>query len=81
MKDSELNGAMNFPDLMCFFVLLINEYILHLWSTQPSVQWVRGALTQGVERPGREADHLPTFSAEVKSSWSCASTPQYNLMA
>jgi hypothetical protein len=31
--------------------------------TQPPVQLVRGAFSQGVERPGREADHSPPSSA------------------
>jgi hypothetical protein len=30
------------------------------------VQWVAGALSLGVKRPGRGADHSPPFSAEVK---------------
>jgi hypothetical protein len=34
--------------------------------TQPPIQWVPGALSLGVERPGREADHSPPSSADVK---------------
>jgi len=30
---------------------------------------------------GREADHSPPSSAEVKNAWSCASTPPYMFMA
>jgi hypothetical protein len=37
-----------------------------LGPTQPPIQWVGGALTLGVKRPGREADHPPPSSAEVK---------------
>jgi hypothetical protein len=37
-----------------------------LVSTQPAIQWVLGALSLGVKRPGREADHSPPSSAEVK---------------
>jgi hypothetical protein len=37
-----------------------------LGSTQPPIQRVPGALSLGVERPGREADHSPPSSAEVK---------------
>jgi hypothetical protein len=33
---------------------------------QPPIQWVPGTLSLGVKRPGREADHSPTSSAEVK---------------
>jgi hypothetical protein len=37
-----------------------------LGPTQPPIQWVSGALSLGVKRPGREADHSPPSSAEVK---------------
>jgi hypothetical protein len=36
-----------------------------LGPTQPPVQWVPGALSWVVKRPGREADHSPPSSAEV----------------
>jgi hypothetical protein len=34
--------------------------------TQPPIQWVPGALSFGVKRPGCEANHSPPSSAEVK---------------
>jgi hypothetical protein len=34
-----------------------------------------GALSLAVKRPGREADHSPPSSAEVKNAWSYTSTP------
>jgi hypothetical protein len=37
-----------------------------LGLTQPPFQWVPGALSLGVKRPGREADHSPPSSAEVE---------------
>jgi hypothetical protein len=37
-----------------------------LGPTQPPIQWVPWALSLGVKRPGREADHSPPSSAEVK---------------
>jgi hypothetical protein len=37
-----------------------------LGLTQPPMQWVPGALSLGVKRPGREADHSSPSSAEVK---------------
>jgi hypothetical protein len=37
-----------------------------LWPTQPPIQWVSGVVSLGVKRPGREADHSPPSSAEVK---------------
>jgi hypothetical protein len=50
-----------------------------LGPTQP-VQWVPGALSLGVKRPGRE-DHSPPSSAEVKNARSYTFTPQYTFMA
>jgi hypothetical protein len=41
-----------------------------LGPTQPPIQWVPGALSLGVKRPGREADHSPPSSAEVKNAYS-----------
>jgi hypothetical protein len=35
-------------------------------STQPPIQWVPRALSPGEKRQGREADHSPPSSAEVK---------------
>jgi hypothetical protein len=37
--------------------------------SQPHVQW-----STELKRPGREADHSPSSSAEVKNEWSCPST-------
>jgi hypothetical protein len=37
-----------------------------LGPTQPPIQWVQRALSLAVKRPGREADHSPPCSAEVK---------------
>jgi hypothetical protein len=34
-----------------------------------------GALSPGVKRPSREAEHSSLFSAEVKNGWSYTSTP------
>jgi len=36
-----------------------------LGPTQPPIQWVSRAITPGVKRPGREADHTPPSNAEV----------------
>jgi hypothetical protein len=51
-----------------------------LASTQPSIQWVPGALPSGAKRQEREAHHSPSI-AEVKNAWSYTSTPQYVFMA
>jgi hypothetical protein len=37
-----------------------------LGPTQPPIQLASGALSLGVKRPGREADHSPPSSAEIK---------------
>jgi hypothetical protein len=49
----------------------------------PPIQWVPGALSLGggVKRLGREADHSPPSSAEVKNEWNYTSTSQYAFMA
>jgi hypothetical protein len=45
-----------------------------LGLTQPPIHWVPGALSLGVKRPGREADHSPPSSAGVKNACSHTST-------
>jgi hypothetical protein len=52
-----------------------------LQPTQPHIQWVLGALSPGVKRQGREADHSPPTRAEVKKMWIYTSTPPYAFMA
>jgi hypothetical protein len=37
-----------------------------LGLAQPSIQWVPRAFSPGVKRQGREADHSPPGSVEVK---------------
>jgi hypothetical protein len=54
---------------------------LALGSTQPPIQWVPEALSPGVKRLGREADHSPPTSAEVKKMWIYTSTPPYAFTA
>jgi hypothetical protein len=39
-----------------------------LGPTQPSIQWVPATLSLELKRPGREADHSPPSSAEVKNA-------------
>jgi hypothetical protein len=52
-----------------------------LVPTQPPIQWVPGAISPRVKRSGREADHSPPTSAEVKNTWIYKSTPPYAFMA
>jgi hypothetical protein len=35
----------------------------------------QGLIFLEVKRPGREADHPPPSSAEIKNAWTCTSTP------
>jgi hypothetical protein len=46
-----------------------------LGSIQPPIQQVPGALSAGVKRLEREADHSPSSSAEVKNVWRYTSAP------
>jgi hypothetical protein len=52
-----------------------------LGSTKPPIQWVPGAISLGVRRPGREADHSLPTSAEVKKIWIYTFIPPYAFMA
>jgi hypothetical protein len=40
-----------------------------------------GALSPGIKRPEREADHSPPTSAEVRKMWIYISTPPYTFIA
>jgi hypothetical protein len=53
-----------------------------LWGppTHPLIQWVPGALSLVVKRPGRKTDHSPPSSAEVKMRGAIPPLPQYALM-
>jgi hypothetical protein len=45
-----------------------------LGPTQLPIQWVPGALSLGVKRPGREADHTQLVPRS-KNEWNYTSTP------
>jgi hypothetical protein len=45
-----------------------------LVPNQSTTQWTPKGSFPGVKRPGRESDHSPTSSAEVKNEWICTST-------
>jgi hypothetical protein len=49
--------------------------------TQLAFQWAPGAVSPGVKRSVREADHSPTASAEVEKIWIYISTHSYAIMA
>jgi hypothetical protein len=52
-----------------------------LGSTQPPIQCVPGAVSQGAKREGSEADNSSPASAEVKKMWIYTFTPPYTIMA
>jgi hypothetical protein len=66
------------------------ESIIVFSSRRPDRLWgprsllfsgYRGDVSPGLKRQGREADHLPPTSAEVKKLWIYTSTPLYAFMA
>jgi hypothetical protein len=61
---ARLFSSLRFPDLLW-------------WSSQPPIQWVPWALSSGVKRSGRQADHSPLASAEIKNTRIYTSTPPY----
>ena len=66
-KGPHFSLLQNRPDALCDTPsLLLNDYQLSFSL---------------LKRPGREADHLPPNSAEVKNKWSYASAPPYAFMA
>jgi hypothetical protein len=56
-------------------------FIMALGPTQPPIQWVQGALSLGVKRPGREANHSPPSSSAVKEWLELYRHSQYAFMA
>jgi hypothetical protein len=53
-----------------------------MWgSTQPPIQWVRGAFSLWVKQLGSEADQSSAASVEVKNMWICTFTSLYAFMA
>jgi len=43
--------------------------------THPCIQWIPGALSLGVKRPGREAGHSSPTRVKVKNMWSYTFAP------
>jgi hypothetical protein len=50
-----------------------------LGPAQPPIQWVPEAISLGVKRPGREPDHSPPSSAEVKNGGAIPPFPHMSL--
>jgi hypothetical protein len=49
-------------------------------SCDPTIQWVQDSLSPRVKRQGREADHSPPTSAEMKKMWIYTSTLPIRLL-
>jgi hypothetical protein len=71
-------SRVRFPEGLGIFLFTIASRTA-LGSTQPPIQWVPEALSRGLKRPGRETDHSPLSSAEVKNAWSYTSSPRIRL--
>jgi hypothetical protein len=66
-------------------MLIVLDYVTRNWNAVGNDDILAFLLLQypvgtggsflGVKRPGREDDHSPASSAEVKNTWSYASTP------
>jgi hypothetical protein len=55
--------------------------LLHSSGAHPaSIQWVRGPLSLGLKRLGREADYSPRSSADVKNGGAVPSLPHTSLV-
>jgi hypothetical protein len=59
-------GRPGFDSRQCKIFLISTASTPTLGPTQPPIQWVPEALSLGVKRQVREADHSPQFSTEVK---------------
>jgi hypothetical protein len=67
-------------NLVCIFLFQASRTALG--PTQPPIQWVPGALSLGVKRLGREADHSPPSSAGgQRMSGAIPPLPQHAFMA
>jgi hypothetical protein len=60
------DGVLGFDSRRGLGTFLFTASRTALKPTQPPIQWVQGALSLGVKRSGREADHSTPSSAEVK---------------
>jgi hypothetical protein len=64
IPDCSRGSRVRFPQVLGIFLFTVSRTVLG--PTQPPLQWVPGSLSLGVRRLGRETDHSPPSSAEVK---------------
>jgi hypothetical protein len=67
------------PNAVSFY-FMTTVFRLALGPYHSPIQWVAEALSLGVKLPGREANHSPPSSAEVKNEWSYTSASLYAFM-
>jgi hypothetical protein len=60
---------------------LLHVFQKGCWANPASYPMCTGGSFPGVKRQGREVDHSPPTSAEVKKTWVYTSTPPYVFMA
>lgn len=53
------------------------KFQIFYWAHQPPVQWVLGGPFRGNKNGGRENDHLPLSSTNVKNARICTSAFPY----
>jgi hypothetical protein len=58
-----------------------NTITQYPWFCVPPIKWVPGDFSPELKRPGREANHTPPTSAQVKKTWTYTSTAPYVFMA
>jgi hypothetical protein len=74
-SDRLRTGRPGFDSRQCKIFLFSTASRPALGPTQPPVQWVPGAFSPGVQRQGREADHSPPSSDEVKNGGAISQLP------
>jgi hypothetical protein len=71
------SGILGFDSRQGLEIIFTTASRMALGPTQPPIQWLIETLFLGVKRPGRESDHSPTSSAEVKNALIISPLPQY----
>jgi hypothetical protein len=72
--------AVWFPVAVQIFISTIAS-MPFLCAPQPPIHCLPGALSPGMKRPGRETNHSPPYSTEVKNTWSYNFSPPYVYIA
>jgi hypothetical protein len=80
-SDGLRSAQTGFDSRQCKTFLFSTSFRSALGPTQRPIQWVPQTLLPGIKRSGREADHSPPTSAEVKKMWLYTTTPPYAFMA